>query len=100
MILSISYFFLDIAIEFYDCDIVVFKDLFTERGEVFPRAFKDILRPDFESLSFSLYFSYFFVISFAVELVKLLIIGSFMLMGNYFLAKIGASLVDLFNLCG
>lgn len=99
-ILSISYFFLDIAIEFYDCDNVVFKDLCTERGEVFPRAFKDILRPDFESFSFSCNFSYFFVISFVVELVKFFIIGSLMLIGNYFFAKIGASLVDLFNLFG
>ncbi len=79
----------------------MFKDLFTDdRGEVFPRAFKDILRPDFESFSFSLYFYYFFVISFAVEFVKLFIIGSLILTGNYFFAKIGASLVDLFNLCG
>lgn len=96
IILSISYFLLDIAIEFYDWDIVVFRDLLTDKGEAFPRAFKDILLPDFGSF----YFYYFLVIIFTLELDKFLDEESFTRMGNYFLAKIGASLPDLFNLFG
>lgn len=74
----------------------MFRDLFIDKGDDFPRAFKDILLPDFGSF----YFYSFLVTILTLALDKFLAEESLRMIGNYFLAKIGASLIDLFILWG